>query len=142
MPHAFPVVVAISLALVASSGRSARAGVPPTTTTDTTTSTTDTTTSSTEAPTTSTEEPTTTSTSAAPTTTLLPTTSTTGPVATTTTTSSSTLPGATTSTTLPSSEQCDDGIDNDGDDLTDCQDLDCLGNPACPATCQHSPTFS
>jgi hypothetical protein len=63
-------------------------------------------------------------------------------VATTSTTTSSTLPGATTSTTLPSSEQCDDRIDNDGDDLTDCQDLDCLGNPACPTTCQRAPTFS
>jgi hypothetical protein len=111
----------------------------PTTTLEPTT----TSTSTTEAPTTTaapttTETPTTTQ----PTTTLLPTTSTTGAVATTTTTSTSTLPGATTSTTLPSSEQCDDGIDNDGDDLTDCEDLDCLGNPACPTTCQRAPTFS
>ena len=116
----------------------------PTTTLEPTT-----TSSTTEAPTTTaapttTETPTTTqpTTTEAPTTTLLPTTSTTGAVATTTTTSSSTLPGATTSTTLPSSERCDDDIDNDGDDLTDCQDLDCLGNPACPTTCQRAPTFS
>jgi len=28
---------------------------------------------------------------------------------------------------------CIDGVDNDGDGSTDCEDSDCIGNPACPA---------
>lgn len=28
-------------------------------------------------------------------------------------------------------EDCDDGVDNDKDDLTDCEDMGCLGDPAC-----------
>lgn len=32
------------------------------------------------------------------------------------------------------SEVCDDGIDNDGDGLTDCLDKDCRQNPACKTT--------
>lgn len=47
-----------------------------------------------------------------------------------------------TSTTLPSGgEQCGDAVDNDGDDLTDCADPDCTGNPACPTLCTTEPTF-
>jgi len=32
---------------------------------------------------------------------------------------------------LPPVEICDDGIDNDGDEDIDCNDLDCLFDPAC-----------
>jgi hypothetical protein len=35
-------------------------------------------------------------------------------------------------------EICDDGVDNDGDGLTDCDDSDCVDDPAClPATCDN-----
>jgi hypothetical protein len=43
---------------------------------------------------------------------------------------------------MPAGEVCTDGVDNDGDGLGDCQDLDCVGNPACPTTCQRAPTFA
>jgi MYXO-CTERM domain-containing protein len=35
-------------------------------------------------------------------------------------------------------EICDDGIDNEGDGLTDCDDDDCLGDPACPEICDNT----
>lgn len=31
-------------------------------------------------------------------------------------------------------EKCDDGVDNDHDDLTDCEDMSCIGDPACDFT--------
>jgi hypothetical protein len=31
----------------------------------------------------------------------------------------------------PPAEVCDDGQDNDSDGLTDCEDSDCVGDPAC-----------
>jgi hypothetical protein len=33
-------------------------------------------------------------------------------------------------------------MDNDGDDLADCADPDCAGNPACPTLCTIAPTFA
>ena len=108
-----------------------------------TTSSTSSTTSTTEEPTTTTEEPTTTTSSTeAPTTTLVTTTSTTAAPSTTSTSTTATTVGPTTSTTMMTSEVCNDGVDNDGDELLDCQDLDCVGNPACPTTCQRAPTFA
>ena len=32
---------------------------------------------------------------------------------------------------LPATEDCNDGIDNDGDDQIDCADLDCSDDPQC-----------
>lgn len=32
-------------------------------------------------------------------------------------------------------EICDDGIDNDKDNLIDCEDIDCVGDPACVEVC-------
>jgi hypothetical protein len=45
-------------------------------------------------------------------------------------------------TTLAPGERCDDGIDNDGDDRTDCADPDCTQSPACAPACPRAPTFS
>ena len=36
---------------------------------------------------------------------------------------------------------CTDGVDNDGDDLTDCQDPDCASHPACQGACTRSADF-
>ena len=36
-------------------------------------------------------------------------------------------------------EVCDDGIDNDGDGLVDCEDPDCAGSPECiPEICDDA----
>jgi hypothetical protein len=40
----------------------------------------------------------------------------------------------------PYTEDCDDGIDNDLDGMTDCEDADCDGDPACQETPTPSPT--
>ncbi len=33
------------------------------------------------------------------------------------------------------SEVCDDGVDNDGDGVVDCQDSNCVGDPSCDEVC-------
>jgi hypothetical protein len=35
-------------------------------------------------------------------------------------------------------EICDDGVDNDGDGTTDCDDLDCLGHASCVQNNQNN----
>src|SRR5262249_1886463 len=41
----------------------------------------------------------------------------------------------------PGAEDCDNGIDDDGDGATDCSDLKCItGLPTCSSTCQIIPT--
>ena len=35
-------------------------------------------------------------------------------------------------------EDCTDAIDNDGDGLIDCEDLDCTDDPACPEICDNA----
>lgn len=37
-------------------------------------------------------------------------------------------------------EDCTDGVDNDGDLLTDCQDGDCIGHPSCASACNLNGT--
>ena len=44
-----------------------------------------------------------------------------------------------TSTGIPGAETiCDDGIDNDNDNFTDCDDFDCQGTATCPAPVENS----
>jgi hypothetical protein len=40
----------------------------------------------------------------------------------------------------PAEDVCDDGVDNDGDGLVDCNDADCAGDPACAPTPTPTPT--
>src|SRR6185436_19636863 len=39
------------------------------------------------------------------------------------------------SSCVPTSEVCNDGVDNDGDGFTDCADSNCTGSPSCNPTC-------
>ncbi|MEZ4235936.1 MAG: M4 family metallopeptidase [Myxococcota bacterium] len=43
------------------------------------------------------------------------------------------------STNPPPAEVCDDGVDNDGDGATDCNDSDCTNDPACTSTPGNCP---
>jgi hypothetical protein len=36
---------------------------------------------------------------------------------------------------------CDDGVDNDGDGVTDCADSDCEADPSCGATPMYATPF-
>lgn len=39
-------------------------------------------------------------------------------------------------------EQCDDAVDNDLDELADCEDPDCIDTDACPFTCPATPVLT
>jgi hypothetical protein len=42
---------------------------------------------------------------------------------------------------VPVVEECENGVDDDDDDLADCRDPDCAMDPACPAACGDDTDF-